>query len=125
MPGAINAPMVSKDGQEYDAYNGVKVFNDGPYDPSLCAAACQAQTANDKSIPDSNGEYRPCNFFQSYIMTKNGTPLGTYCALYTQAFGTEYAVNTGFSSGSDVYKVECATSYTLTKQDNGKVPSFP
>ncbi|KAH7382600.1 hypothetical protein DE146DRAFT_233716 [Phaeosphaeria sp. MPI-PUGE-AT-0046c] len=125
LPAAINAPTVTKDGKKFDTYNGVKVFNGGPYDPSLCAAACQAQTANDKSTPDSNGEYRPCNFFQSYILTKNGTPLGTYCAFYTQAFGTEYAVNSGYYSGSDVYKVECATSYALTNQDSGMVSPSP
>jgi hypothetical protein len=100
----------------------MRLFNDGPYDPALCAAACESQTEFDKThLADANGEYKPCNFFTSYILTKNGAPIGTYCALYTQSWGSNYAVNTGYYSGDDAYKVICAASYSATVQDSGKI----
>jgi hypothetical protein len=122
LPAAINAPYIQKNGQTYDTYNGMRLFNNGPYDPSLCAAACEAQTDYDRThLADANGEYKPCNFFTSYILTKNGVPLGTYCALYTQSWDSSYAVNTGYYSGSDTYSVVCAASYSATVQDSGKI----
>ncbi|EDU44238.1 hypothetical protein PtrSN002B_001961 [Pyrenophora tritici-repentis] len=126
LPAAINAPLITKDGSEYDTYNGMRLFNTNPYDPSLCAAACQAQTNFDKNhLANAKGEYKPCNFFTSYILTKNGVPLGTYCALYTQAWGADKAVNTGYFDGDDTYSVICAASYTATTLDSGVLPSAP
>lgn len=120
LPAAIDAPSITKNGQQYSTYNGMRLFNENPYDPSLCAAACQAQTAFDKEhLVDSNGEYRPCNFFTSYILTQNDVPLGTYCAFYTQTWGAQYATNTGYYWESDVYRTICAASYSLTAQDSG------
>lgn len=114
--------MITKNGQQYDTYNGMRLFTTQPYDPSLCAAACQAQTTFDKNnLVDANGQYKPCNFFTSYILLKNGVPLGTYCALYTQAWGSSYAMNTGYFSGGDAYRVDCVTSYTATMLDDGDV----
>lgn len=107
---AINAPLAAKD---YDTYNGMRLFNDNPYDPALCAAACKAQTQYDVDHKAADGSFKPCNFFTSYVLTKNDVPLGTYCALYTEAWGKEYAVNTGFYSGADTYKVKKAASYKV------------
>lgn len=122
LPAAINAPYVTKDGAQYDTYNGMRLFNTNPYDPSLCAAACEAQTDFDKNhLADANGEYKPCNFFTSYVLTKNGVPLGTYCAFYTQSWSSDYAVNTGYYAGDDAYSVICAASYSATTADSGKL----
>ncbi|KAH6872850.1 hypothetical protein BKA58DRAFT_401036 [Alternaria rosae] len=124
LPAAINAPLIKKDNKDYDTYNGMRLFNSNPYDPSLCAAACESQTQFDKEhIVDANGEYKPCNFFTSYILTKNGVPLGTYCALYTQEWDSSYAVNTGYYYGEDEYSVICAASYTASTPDSGKISS--
>jgi hypothetical protein len=117
---------VQKNGQDYDPYNGMRLFNDGPFDPSLCAAACEAQTAFDKEhLADANGQYKPCNFFNAYILTKNGVPLGTYCSFYTQSFDSTYAVNTGFGSGNDEYSVVCSASYSATVVDSGVIAAAP
>jgi hypothetical protein len=114
--------LIKKNGNDYDTYNGMRLFNENPYDPSLCAAACDSQTEFDKNhLVDANGEYKPCNFFTSYVLTKNGVPLGTYCALYTQSWTEDYAVNTGYYYGSDEYKVICAASYEAKDPDSGKV----
>lgn len=122
LPAAINAPYIKKNGQDYDTYNGMRLFNTNPYDPSLCAAACESQTKFDKEhLADANGDYKPCNFFTSYILTKNGVPLGTYCALYTEHWDASYAVNTGYYYGQDEYSVICAASYDLTTQDSGNI----
>jgi hypothetical protein len=124
LPAAINAPYIQKDGKDYDTYNGMRLFNDGPFDPALCAAACEAQTAFDKQhLADANGEYKPCNFFTAYVLTKNGAPLGTYCALYTQFWDSSYATNTGYYYGDDTYSVVCAASYSATTPDSGTLPA--
>jgi len=126
LPAAINAPLITKNGQQYDTYNGMRLFNTNPYDPSLCAAACQAQTDFDKNhLANANGEYKPCNFFTSYVLTKNGVPLGTYCAFYTQSWTLDLAVNTGYLDGDDTYSVICAASYTATTPDSGVLASAP
>lgn len=52
--GAINAPLDNG----YNTYMGVKFFK-APYDPAVCAAACQAQTAYNKRHA-VDGKYRPC-----------------------------------------------------------------
>lgn len=113
LPGAINAPL---DGT-YDTYNGFKLYNNNPYDPTLCAAACQAQTAYDKKHPAKDGSYKVCNFFTSYILTKNEVPLGTYCSLYTRSWDETYAVNKGYKNGANTYVVRNAASYSISNPE--------
>lgn len=114
---AINAPLDNG----YDTYNGMRLFNENPYDPALCAAACQAQTDYDKAHPNSDGTYKPCNFFTSYILTQNEVPLGTYCTLYTRSWDSSYAVNTGYYYGSDKYDVINVASYEITNPSKGGI----
>ncbi|KAJ8113044.1 hypothetical protein OPT61_g4740 [Boeremia exigua] len=116
---AINAPLDNG----YDTYNGMRLFNNNPYDPTLCAAACQAQTDYDKAHPNSDGSYKPCNFFTLYILTQNGVPLGTYCALYTRTWDASYATNTGYYDGDDKYEVVNVGSYAITSPDLGAISS--
>jgi hypothetical protein len=118
LPAAINAPLDNG----YDTYNGMRLFNDNPYDPALCAAVCQAQTDYNKAHPDSDGKYKPCNFFTSYILTKNDVPLGTYCALYTRTWDSSYATNTGYYYGDDRYQVISAASYEITNPSSSAIP---
>lgn len=54
--GAINAPLDTNNGA--DTYIGMKYFN-APYDPLVCAAACEAQTDYNRRTA-SNGVYKPC-----------------------------------------------------------------
>ncbi|KAH7121213.1 hypothetical protein B0J11DRAFT_560157 [Dendryphion nanum] len=63
LPDAINAPLSNN----LDTYLGMKLYNNGPYDHSFCAAACQAQTAYNHA-------------------TANDVPLGTYCSFYTRTW---------------------------------------
>lgn len=109
LPAAINAPLDNG----YDTYAGMKLFNNNPYDPALCAAACQAQTDYNVKHPAKDGSYKTCNFFTSYVLTKNDLPLGTYCAFYTRTWDTSYAVNSGYWYGTDKYSVRNAASYEI------------
>jgi len=111
LAGAINAPDSS--------YIGFKFFPGG-YDPSLCVAACQATTTYDRETA-SNGTYAPCNFFNSYVISINSAPQGTYCAMYTKAWGKAYSTNYGQYRGSQYYSVSQSFGYTLTVQDSGRV----
>ncbi|KAF2705643.1 hypothetical protein K504DRAFT_460360 [Pleomassaria siparia CBS 279.74] len=113
--GAINAPLDNG----VDTYLGNRVYNDNPYDPSLCAAVCQAQTSYDRATAASNGTYKPCNFYTAYVLLKNDVPQGTHCGFYTRAWDASYASNTGYYDGSDVYKVVASFTYTLTAPDSG------
>ncbi|GAB7343908.1 hypothetical protein MBLNU457_1863t1 [Dothideomycetes sp. NU457] len=117
--GAINAPLSINGVNPYEGMN----FFTGPYDPSQCAAACQAKTAY-AAATATNGTYEPCNFFASYVLSENNVPQGTYCAYYNQAFDRSYAVNNGQYDGEgNYYSVSQAYSYTLTNQDSGEVAS--
>jgi hypothetical protein len=116
-PAAINAPLL--DGQ--DTLLASKFFP-GPLDPLVCATACSENTAYDRMTADqTTGEYKPCNFFNAYIMSMNGVPQGLYCVLYTAPWGVEYADNTGQTRGGDVFSISQSYGYTLTTQDCGNV----
>ncbi|UPX12672.1 uncharacterized protein EKO05_0003213 [Ascochyta rabiei] len=119
LPATINAPLDNG----YDTYSGMRLFNDNPFDPALCAAACESQTAYDMAHPDSDGKYKPCNFFTTYILTQNGVPLGTYCAFYTRSWDSSYATNTGYYYGEDKYEVINAGSYEITSPSTGVISS--
>jgi hypothetical protein len=118
---AINAPLDTTPGVVYpDTFLGAKVYDTGRYDPSLCAAACQTQTIYDHDHPAQGVyTYKPCNFFNSYILIQNGVPQGTYCSMYTRAWDVSYAVNTGQTRGSSVYTIAESFGYSLTTPDSG------
>lgn len=109
--GAINAP---------NSYMGVKYFS-GPYDVGKCAAACQANTAYDRRHPRADGSYDACNFFNSYVLSINNEPQGTYCSLYTKSWGKSYSTNYGQYRGADLYSVSMSYGYTLDPQDGGHI----
>ncbi|KAI9704764.1 MAG: hypothetical protein M1836_006544 [Candelina mexicana] len=113
--GAINAPLFNG----VDTYLGVKFFNQ-PYDALVCASACQAQTAYNKRHA-TNGVYKPCNFFNAYILSKNNIPQGIYCSLYTKPWDKSYSTNYGQYRGSDYYTVSSSYGYQLSNQDSGTV----
>ncbi|KAI9821235.1 MAG: hypothetical protein M1827_003970 [Pycnora praestabilis] len=115
--GAINAPLLNG----VDTYIGVKFFN-APYDPLICAAACLANTAYDYRHA-TNGVYKPCNFFNSYVLSKNNVPQGIYCSLYTAPWDKSYSTNYGQYRGSDYYSVSSSYGYQLSNQDSGTIGS--
>jgi hypothetical protein len=92
--GAINAP---NDCHGNDTYMGYKFFDDNqPYDPSRCAAACVAQNQYNTAHPPSDGSTpQICNFFNSYLLNKNGVPQGQVCSMYTEAWPSQFANNYG------------------------------
>ncbi|KAL9095300.1 MAG: hypothetical protein Q9165_002557 [Trypethelium subeluteriae] len=118
--GAIQAPL---NAQGKDTYLGMRLFS--IYDPSQCAAVCQSTTAYDKKhLVDSNGNYAACNFFNTYILSKNNNVVGMYCSMYSQVWGKSYSTNIGqYDSAGNHYTVSSSYSYTLTQQDSGNVNS--
>lgn len=76
---AINAPL---DCAGYDTYMGVKIFtNSGPFDPSLCAAACTETSEYNLAHPPASGVVQTCQAFNTYFLLKNGVVEGQYCAM--------------------------------------------
>ena len=115
---AINAPndLVTS----VNTYIGIKVYDTGRFNLSLCATACQAQTLYDRTHPTPGATtYMPCNFFNAYILPKNGIPQGTICSLYTETWDASYATNYGQTRGSDVYTIAKSLGYSLTNTDPG------
>ena len=85
---AINAPS---------GYMGVQTFPQSqPYDPSVCAAACNAKTAFDveHGLP-STANPDLCEFFVAYILYENGNNGVFTCTYYTSAWDNSYATNNG------------------------------
>lgn len=67
-------------------YMGYKLFNDGPYDVNLCAAACDAQNEYNIAHPPTNGDNLAlCAAFGSYQLTQNtksgSKVLGQFCTM--------------------------------------------
>lgn len=117
---AINAPY---DAQGYDTYMGMTIFNSGPFNASLCAAFCDAQSAYNLAHPASDGTPpKVCRFFNTYLLYVNTTAHmeGQYCSLYTEAWdASTYGNNVGQWRGNDHYMVEY--SYTYTNSTNAGV----
>jgi hypothetical protein len=93
---AMNAPL--RDCENKWSYLGYKLLQTGSVDPSLCAAACDAQTAYNKDHPAGTDAYA-CNAFGSYILTKTNSTgsyqQGQMCTFYTAYWDAKYATNTG------------------------------
>ncbi|KEQ91569.1 hypothetical protein AUEXF2481DRAFT_32950 [Aureobasidium subglaciale EXF-2481] len=99
---AINAPLNCN---KADTFMGVKLFNDGPFDTTLCAAACTAQTKYNLKHPPTSGQAKSCRFYNTYEMYKDSVYQGQYCTLYTQAWDTTYATNKGQWRGTAHYTI--------------------
>ncbi|THX78795.1 hypothetical protein D6D05_05226 [Aureobasidium pullulans] len=113
---AINAPY---DAQGYNTFMGSKIFT-STWDVASCSAYCDSQTAYNKATAPKDGTpYKVCNFFNTYVLTAykaDGTvvPQGQYCALYTEAWTSTYAVNGGQWRGQDQYLVNYSFGYSKT-----------
>ncbi|KAF3120889.1 hypothetical protein TWF569_002877 [Orbilia oligospora] len=120
--GSINAPLLNGD----NTYLGVKSYpnadvNVDYFEPAVCAAACDAQTAyNSRHHASTPCQYKACNFFDAYVVLKDGKAQGLTCTLYTWTWADSYAVNGGQVRSDGVYKV--ANSYTYT---NSRLPAPP
>jgi len=90
--GAINA---ERDCNGVDTYMTYKLFTNTPFDIRLCAAACDAETAYAVAHPPADGKVRKCNFWNTYILNRNGEPQGQYCSLYTEQHANSFATNKG------------------------------
>jgi hypothetical protein len=93
---AMSAPLNDCAGTY--TYLGYKLFQDGPYNPLLCAAACDTQTQYNMAHPPKTGKPVKCSAFGTYILTmtnKTGSyQQGQMCTLYTSFWDKVYAKNT-------------------------------
>lgn len=87
---SINAPLGCND---QDTYMGFKIFTDGPFNPGLCAAACESQNEYNLAHPPASGDPMICRFFNTYMLAENGDPRGQVCAMYSNTWDSSYAVN--------------------------------
>ncbi|TIA51410.1 hypothetical protein D6C77_08866 [Aureobasidium pullulans] len=117
---AVNAP---NNCNKANTYMGVKLFADGPFDTTLCAAACTAQTNYNLRHPPPAGKATTCQFYNTYEMYKNGAYQGQYCTLYTQAWSTTYATNKGQWRGTDHYTI--GKSYIASNATDAGLVSCP
>lgn len=86
-----------------------KTWNDGqPFSPQRCVDACEAETKFNQEYLNSRAT---CRFVNTYILFKNGVPQSQVCAMYTHAWGVEYATNTGYTSGKDKFTIGESWSY--------------
>lgn len=85
-----------------------------PFDPSVCAAACQQITTNNKAAAGLNGLYDTCRFFDAYVLYKNGLGGVFTCAYYSQSWGPDAATNTGQDDAKgNHYTIGHSYTYTL------------
>ncbi|KAH6668722.1 hypothetical protein B0J14DRAFT_674191 [Halenospora varia] len=75
-------------------------FYPGPYNPLLCANFEQFVAL--------------CKFLNSYMVKKNGKPLGTYCGIYAQSYQPGGASYQPGWQGADWWDVESSWSYEIS-----------
>ena len=113
---AINAPL---DSYGYNTYLGSAIFNNGPFNASLCAEACSTKSAYALAHPPTDGSpVQTCQFFNTYILYINNTNnlQGQYCAMYSESWSSSYATNVGQYRGNDHFLIEY--SYTFSNSTN-------
>lgn len=89
-----------------------------PFDPSVCAAACQQLTANAKAAATPNGLYDTCRFFDAYVLYKNGFGGVFTCTYYSLAWDPSNAINAGQDdTKGNHYTIGHSYSYTLIETD--------
>ncbi|KAL1301534.1 hypothetical protein AAFC00_005775 [Neodothiora populina] len=108
--GAIRAPPETG---SYLTYQYFPFSQKQGYTPQTCAAGCKTITEENSKNPKKDGSYQSCVQFNSYVLSKNGTPLGLYCSFYADVWGPQYADNYGQYRGSDRYTVSQSYSYCL------------
>lgn len=115
----MNAPLW--DCSNTWTYLGYKMFQSGPYDPNLCAAACDAQTAYNVAHPPSKGKPVKCAAFGTYILTMTNKTssyqMGQMCTLYTSAWDSQYAVNKASYDDGIGAKYTYSYSFFYSKPD--------
>lgn len=72
---AINAPLNCNGA---DTFIGSRLFSSGPFDESLCAAVCTAQSNYNLKHPPSSGLPKTCQFYNTYVLFRDGVPQGQY-----------------------------------------------
>ncbi|KAK5019777.1 hypothetical protein LTR16_000280 [Cryomyces antarcticus] len=123
---AINAP---NDCTGANTYMGFKLFQDGPFDANLCATACSAQSAYNLAHPPAAPAVpQTCQFFNTYLLLKNGASVGQYCSMYSESWANSYATNKGSyqtnsAGATDHYTI--TYSYSFSNSTNPGVPAGP
>ena len=110
--GAIEALADCTGTQTYMGYTQFDISGATPYNVSRCAAACREATAYNVAHPRADGSETPaCNFFNSYVLSRNGVAEGQVCGLYTRAWPARFATNVGQYRGSDKYTISLSYAY--------------
>jgi hypothetical protein len=108
-------------------------FFPGPYDPTVCAGFASAQNSKNqqssiwsKWLSIFTGSYNPlkCNFFNSYMLKKNGKAMGTYCGLYSQQWSPSQASYTPGWQGADFWSIESSWSFSISADSSSKSTSW-
>lgn len=117
---AINAP---NDCNGDNTYINSTIIVARSFDPALCAAACDTLSSNNLANPPADGSpAKTCQFFNTYLLLKNGVSVGQYCAMYSEAWATKYATYTGTVNGTDKYTI--TESYSFTNASNPGKPRY-
>ncbi|KAF2495398.1 hypothetical protein BU16DRAFT_389552 [Lophium mytilinum] len=98
-----------------DTYIGTEIFKTGHLNVDLCAAACTAKSAYNLRHPPAKGKPKTCQFFNTYLLYKNGVNVGQHCAMYSETWSKSYAKNTGYSQGRDKYTIGYSYSFSNAK----------
>ncbi|GAB7363785.1 hypothetical protein MBLNU230_g4353t1 [Neophaeotheca triangularis] len=117
---AIHAPY---DVYGFNSFLGETIFGEGPFDINLCAKACEMKTQYNREHPPADGgPVLTCNFFNTYLVYINtiDNVKGQYCAMYTEAWGPEWATNEGQYSGDDHFLI--TMSYSAASKSNPGSP---
>ncbi|KAG9672405.1 hypothetical protein KCU99_g6933, partial [Aureobasidium melanogenum] len=120
LPAAVNAPVYDDVGQ----WRFIQPVYLNSYDPLLCAAACDKQTAWDKSQATDDCNYKTCVYANMYILSQDGVPKTVVCALYTEGVDSSHATNYGYSTDTDSFQVSNSIALTNTTAVNAGYPQL-
>ncbi|GAB7362454.1 hypothetical protein MBLNU230_g2776t1 [Neophaeotheca triangularis] len=110
---AINAPLDPVTGK--NTFVGSTAFKTNQ-DPAQCAAVCNTHNQFHASRPNpTDGTYPACNFFNSYILYKNGAAESLVCSMYSRVWDNSFTKNCGQFRGKDQYTIGQSAGYALAE----------
>ena len=70
----------------------------------------------------TKGKYTPCNYFNAFVVSKNGVPQGTSCSFYSKPMPASYAKDVGqYDQAGNQFTVSNSFGYALAVQDYGVI----
>ncbi|KAI8632558.1 hypothetical protein F5Y19DRAFT_492358 [Xylariaceae sp. FL1651] len=103
-----------------DGYTEPVALNDAAID---APPDCGGFNTYNRADPPAGAPAQTCQFFNTYLLLKNGLPEGQVCTMYLMSWEATYSSNSGQWRGNDHYTI--AYSFSYANKTDSSSPRIP